>query len=243
MRSRTRCAALTLFVSAFWVIPVQASTIVVGVGAFGPGSTLTTFTGLPDGTEVNGLVVDGIQFSYSLGNGQVIIDGGPGVTNNIAPPNIVSIGNDSGVLRLILPSPVDTFGYGYAILAGVPVIATEIALFSGTTFVGDELYTGAPDPFFIGGFAGIQSTIPFNIIQLQFNSAAPAFAVDNIRTFDSANSSAAVPEPSTMLLLGTGMALLWFHRRVHRGSIRSSQPGHFRHDFCVKAAHEHLHDD
>jgi len=49
----------------------------------GPGSTLTTFTGVADGTEVNGLTVNGILFNYSLGNGQVTIDGGPGTTNNI----------------------------------------------------------------------------------------------------------------------------------------------------------------
>src|SRR4030095_2366877 len=90
------------------------STISVGIGAFGPGSTLTTFTGLADGTEVNGLTVNGILFNYSLGNGQVTIDGGPGTTNNIAPPNIVSVGNNTGVLSMILPSFVDTFVYGYA---------------------------------------------------------------------------------------------------------------------------------
>src|SRR5262249_56798209 len=70
----------------------SASTIPVDIAAFGPGSTLTTFAALANGTEVNGLTVDGILFQYSLGNGSVIIDGGPGITNNITPPNIVSIG-------------------------------------------------------------------------------------------------------------------------------------------------------
>src|SRR5262249_25384233 len=153
--------------------------------AFGSGSTLTTFTGLPSGLEVNGLTVAGINFSYSLGNGQVIIDGGPGTTNNITPPNIVSVGNNTGILTLTLPSLVDTFGYGYAILSGAAVAnATTIALFSGVTPVGSLSYNSTPDPLFSGGFAGIQSTIPFNRVQLTFNSvAAPAFALDNIRTF------------------------------------------------------------
>jgi hypothetical protein len=125
----------------------------------------------------------------------VIIDGGP--PNDISPPNIVSVGLDTGILRLALPSFVDTFGYGYAILniSGV-ANATTINLFTGATNVGSLSYNGVPDPTFTGGFAGIQSTIPFNIVQITFNSAAaPAFALDNIRT------ATTVPEPSTMLLL------------------------------------------
>jgi len=190
----------------------RASTIPVGIGAFGPGSTLTTFTGLPDGTEVNGLVVGGIQFSYSLGNGQLDIDDGPGITSNINPPNIVSIGNNSGILTLLLSSSVDTFGYGYAVLATTNVTnATTISLFQGATPVGTGAYNAIPDPSFAGGFAGIQSTTPFNRVQLTFNSAAsPAFALDNIRTYTQA---ATVPEPESLLLLGTGCSLLFLYWR------------------------------
>src|SRR5215472_640389 len=112
--SKLWTVTIALLIGVLLVAPsALASTISVGIGAFGPGSTLTTFTGLANGTEVNGLTVDGIQFSYSLGNGQVIIDGGPGMTNNINPPNIVSVGNNTGILRLALPLFVDTFGYGY----------------------------------------------------------------------------------------------------------------------------------
>jgi len=42
----------------------------------------------------------------------VIIDGGPVVTDNINPPNVVSVGNPSSVLTLTLPSLVDRFGFG-----------------------------------------------------------------------------------------------------------------------------------
>jgi PEP-CTERM motif len=188
----------------------SASTIAVGIGAFGAGSTLTTFNGLADGTEVNGLTVGGILFSYSLGNGQLIIDGGPGITNNIAPPNIVSVGNNTGVLSMTLPSFVDTFGYGYAVLAVSNVVnATTISLFAGATPVGSLSYDAALDPVFAGGFAGIQSTLPFNRVQVTFNSSlAAAFALDNIRT-----TPAAVPEPASLLLISTGVAGLVAARR------------------------------
>ena len=149
-------------------------------------------------------------FRYSLGSGHVIFDDGPGITNNIAPPNVVSVGNNSGVLSVTLPSAVVMFGYGFAIAtpSAVPS-ATTISLFSGATPVGSLSYPGAPDPFFAGGFAGIQSTLPFNRVEVTFNSsAAPAFALDNVRT-----STTAVPEPGTMLLLATGLGTLCSRRR------------------------------
>ena len=180
----------------------SASTIAIGVGAFGPGSSLVTFTGLVDGTEMNGLTVGGIQFQYSLGNGAVIIDGGPGPTNDISPPNIVSIGNASGVLTLTLPSLVDLFGFGFAILnANAVPNATTVSLFNGATPVGSRAYDGTPDPTFAGGFAGIESTEVFNRVQIVFSAAAPAFAVDNVRT----SLSTPVPEPATIVLLGAGL--------------------------------------
>lgn len=187
----------------------QASVIRVGPGAFPETSTLITFAGLADGTEVNGLSVGGVLFNYSLGNGEVVIDGGPGVTNNITPPNVVSIGNNAGSLTLTLGGLFDVFGYGYAISgAGSVVSATTITVFSGAANVGTLSYDGVLDPDFTGGFAGIQSTIPFDRVQLTFNSSlAPDFALDNIRL------ATAVPEPSAIILVLSGTLALFCSRR------------------------------
>ena len=207
-RKKSAFKLIVILVIALSAVTADASVIAVLPGAF-PGSTIpVTFTGLATGTEVNGLSAGGILFSYSLGNGHVIIDGGPGTTNNITPPNIVATGNPSGVLSLALPGLSTMFGYGYAILSSVTVPnATTINLFNGAVNVGTLSYPGVVDPTFTGGFAGIQSTSAFNRVDITFNAvAAPAFAMDNILF--------PIPEPSTILLTMSGVAgLLWRARR------------------------------
>lgn len=134
----------------------MASVVAIGPGSVPAGSPVLDLTGLADGTEANGLTVAGVLFGYSLGNGHVIIDGGPGVTNNVNPPNIVSTGNPTGVLSVTLPSLASTFGYGYAVLNTSPVgNATIINLFNGATLVGTLLiteYQTLPSPVALPGF-------------------------------------------------------------------------------------------
>lgn len=202
----------------------RADVIGVGPGAFPASSPILTFTGLATGAEVNGLVVNGVTFSYTVGgaplNGAVTIDDGPGTTNHITEPNIVSVGNNTGILTVTLPSPANLFGYGFAILNGTTISnATSIAAFSGSTPVGSLSFAGAPDPDFTGGFAGIQSTVPFNRLALTFNStAAPAFAVDNIVY------ASTVPEPATVLFLGMGFVVLILCQRLASRKNPSSKP-------------------
>jgi hypothetical protein len=215
------------FVLAWTLVAVpraSATVIPVGIGAFGQGSTLTTFTGLAFGMEVNGLTVDaavgpggGILFEYSLGNGRVSIGVGPNTTNNINPPSIVSNpgSNNSGLLTMTFSSLVDTFGYGYALLGtGTILNGTTISLFNGATPVGSLSYTATPDPSLPGGFAGIQSTLAFNRVEVTFNSvSATAFALDNVRR----GPTVPVPEPTTLLLVATGLlGMIRLHGRRKR---------------------------
>jgi hypothetical protein len=194
----------------------RADVIAIGQSAFPSSATSVVFDGLDLNTEVNGLTVDGLQFTYAVGgvpvNGEVVIDGGPGTTNSVLLPNIVSIGDNTGTLTILLPSPVNFFGYGFAILnENVIPDATTISAFGGTTLLGSLSFSGAPDPIFTGGFAGIQSTSVFDRVELTFNSSdAPAFALDNVIF------ASTVPEPSTMFmaLLGVGaVATLGFRNR------------------------------
>jgi len=177
-----------------------ASVTKIGPNDFPPGTLVIGFDGLDDGTDVNGLVVSGVQFNYSLGD-QVIIDGGPGITNNINPPNVVSNGDPTGMMKLSLPGPETRFGYGYAIATtGFVADATTIALYNGNVFVGSLSYDGDSDPDYTGGFAGIQSTLPFDTAYISFNTdTAGAWAFDNVMIYND------VPEPGTLLLMGSGV--------------------------------------
>ena len=219
MERRFRLPILTLsalLILALLQIDAQASVIPVGIAAFPAGPPAVDFSNLADGTEVNGLTVNGFMFSYVVGgsplNGSVIIDGGPGTTNNIMPPNIVSTptGNITGTLFVSLPGFVDTFGYGYAILTTQTVAnATTISVFNDAVNLGTLSYVGTPDPVFAGGFAGIQSTVFFNRVGISFNSAAAsAFALDNIRV------ATVIPEPSGIVLVASGLAALSILRRI-----------------------------
>ena len=181
----------------------SASPISIGAGAFGPGSTLTTFGGESFGTEVNGLTVDGILFGYSLGNGKVVIGVGIGPGANVSAPSVVSASasGNSGVLSMLLPSYSTRFGFGFQLDSTSSLAnAVTISIFDGATLLGSLAYGGSPDSVYTGGFAGIESSFAFNKVQVVFNSVdAQTFVLDNIRT-------ESVPEPATLLLLGTGLA-------------------------------------
>ena len=192
-------AALSI---AFAARSARADVMAISPAAFPPGSTLITFAGQTIGTDVNNLSVGGVQFSYSLGNGHLFISNGPTAANNVSLLAIVSEGTSTGILTLLLPGSQTLFGFGFALASFVPALnATTITLFNGATNVGALSYNAVPDPNFVGGFAGIQSTVAFDRVQLTFNSGQQ-FALDNIQF---ANVTTVTPEPATLALVLTGL--------------------------------------
>jgi len=194
----------------------SASVIPIGLPAFPSNSTFIGFDGLTDGTDVNGLIVNPGAFSYLIGgsptSGQVAIGQGPGITNDIIPPAIVSSGDATGTLIVSLASPVNFFGYGYAVLATQAVNnATTLSILNGNSVLVSISYSASPDPTFAGGFAGLESTDPFDKVAISFNSSAvPAFAIDNILFAE------AVPEPrmiGILLIAGALFVGLVQHRK------------------------------
>jgi hypothetical protein len=211
----TRFCFRAALIASATVAAVPASAVVTAItpAQFSSTAQLTDFASAVSGQEVNGLAFAGYTFSYSLGNGQLLVGGGPGTTNNVDPLNIVSAGNPTGVLTVTMAGPSLQFGYGYALLASGSIASgTTISLFNGSTNVGSLSYNAVPDPGFPGGYAGIQSTLAFNRVQLTFDSTAAAWAIDNFRV-------TAVPEPQTVALWAVGgLALtVWSWARRPRG--------------------------
>lgn len=203
---------------------LQAALIPIAKTDFSVGATTLDFSAVADGTEANGLVVDSVLFQVSAGNslsnGVVIVDGGPGMTNNISPENLVSVGTPVGTAMIVsLPGSATQFGYGFAILATEPVAsATTLQLFAGQTPVGTMSFDGIPDPTFTGGFAGASSIVPFDRAVLTFSGLGDAFAVDNV-TF--ANIAALAEKGSTLLMfLGGLLSLLACSGIAHRERAR-----------------------
>jgi hypothetical protein len=182
---------------------------------FPASAVVLDFSGLADGTEANGLVLGGVLFQVTKNgvptDGIVIVDGGPGTTGNITPPNLVSVPDaaiDGVAVVISLPNLMTQFGYGYAIRVEDTIPgATAISLFAGQTLIGNIPFTGTPDPQFAGGFAGVASDSPFDRAVITFSDASDAFALDNV-TF--ASGASGVPEPgSTVILLPIGLCVLF----------------------------------
>lgn len=214
---------LYLFTTCFG----HAAVTPIGRPDFASGATALNFFGLADNTEGNGLIVDGVLFQVtkndSFTNGIVVVDGGPGTTGNITPPNLVSLSDPNGVALIVsLPNLAIQFGYGYALLAqGSVPAATTIDLFAGSTPIGSISFTGIPDPTFTGGFAGVASDTPFDRAVLTFSDLGDAFAVDDV-TFAKTVSTVS-EEGRTLMLLSVGIFVLLGLRVGHRAQFRYRQ--------------------
>jgi hypothetical protein len=173
----------------------------IGMGDFSGAETVIDYGPTETGVPVDGVTIGGVLLNFSVGgspSNDAIIDGGPGHTNHITVANIE--GPSTGVLSLLFPSLQNRIGYGFAVLAiGNVANVTTIEVFDAANMsLGSLSFNGVPDPNFPGGFAGLESTVPFLRAEVRWSPQTEAFAFDNLR-FEP------VPEPGTMLLLGAGL--------------------------------------
>lgn len=171
-----------------------------------------TFSEVPGGIPLDGLTINGFTFSESspLFN-TAASSSGPGDTNNVDGEIALSLTNPAAyVLTVTLPGPSIAFGFGFALLASTSIPnAVTITLFNGVTNLGSLAFDANLDPTFPGGFAGIGNAVAFTSVQITFDRAPQALAIDNF-------SAIAVPEPSSVWLLGLAAVAVFGLARVRQ---------------------------
>jgi len=192
--------------------PIPGTFNLIGIDDF---SGQETWLDYPDGIQPFGhyytmpphFIIDDVLHLGHLYDSETVLN-----TNNVTSPNI-TFGLDGKQLSLIFPELQNRLGFGFALSQyegfslDIPIDedflanAVTVKLFDADynllgTFSGEA----QPDPEFLGGFFGIESTTPFLRAEITFNEGYEEFAFDNLRyELVDITEPATVPEPATGL--------------------------------------------
>lgn len=216
--------------------PIPGTFNLIGIDDFSGQETLLDY---PDGIQPFGhyytmpphFIIDDVFHLGHLYDGEAVLN-----TNNVTSPNI-TWGLDGKQLSLIFPELQNRLGFGFALseYEGFPLdssIDADVLANAVTVKLFDDAYNllgtfsgeAQPDPEFLGGFFGIESTTPFLRAEITFNEGYEEFAFDNLRyELVDLTEPATVPEPATGLgllvisTIGAGSVL------KHKQKVASSQ--------------------
>ena len=195
--------------------PVQAVPIIdFGTGTAGTGGTITSLGG--GNYSGAGIPVDVLSVTGAPGAGVYDLSGafvsGTAVGGNSA---VLAFNTSTGSISI-------TGGVPALVIGSTTLLSGSFSSFTVTGPIGNTLAISglgpdAKDPYLLSAL-GLSPTLPFNFfgftISADFNSVTgtgTATSTDIVNT-------AAVPEPATLLLLGSGlMATGWFGRKRLKG--------------------------
>jgi hypothetical protein len=220
--AKTRSSVLTLFLMVFALATsanagittysgfdlganapgVNSNTAAASFDAAAPGDSIITFESAPLGpfaslTAAPGVTITGTDY---YGSNQTIRNS-TGCTNALCGNNTTSGGSQflyvfGGTATFTFASPVTSFG---AYFGGLQVDGINISF---TDAGGPETVSLGPVDYNNGGFSFVGFTDTSAFSSVTVNAINDFISVDDVRY----GATSQVPEPSTLLLLGSGLA-------------------------------------
>jgi hypothetical protein len=173
---------------------------------------LIDFEGIADLTSVDSLI-PGVTFT----NGTVLQSGAVGGSlNEIDFPPVSGTGvvfDGGGPVRIDFAAPIDLFSGYFTYVAPLSIQAFDAGNgLLGTVSASSANNLGAPNELLSFALAGISSVI------ITGDPLGGSFTLDDVSYQTQATDVTVVPEPGTVLLLGTGLAVLARKRQRARQS-------------------------